>query len=67
MPKCCKKNRKYTTEEFIQKAKEIHGDKYDYSKTKYGCNKKDKIIVTCPKHGDFFISPDSHIYCRLYR
>lgn len=60
-PKCCKKNRKYTTEEFIQKAKEIHGDKYDYSKTKYGYNKKDKIIVTCPKHGDFFISPDSHI------
>ena len=48
-------------ENFISKAKEIHGDKYDYSKTKYGCNKKDKIIVTCPKHGDFFISPDSHI------
>ena len=60
-PKCCKKNRRYTTEEFIQRAKEIHGDKYDYSKTKYGYNKKDKITITCPIHGDFFITPDSHI------
>ena len=56
-PKCCTKNRRYTTEEFIQRAKEIHGDKYDYSKTKYGYNKKDKITITCPIHGDFFITP----------
>ena len=24
-----------TTEDFIKKAKEVHGDKYDYSKTEY--------------------------------
>ena len=27
--------KKYTTEEFIKKAREIHGDKYDYSKVEY--------------------------------
>lgn len=60
-PKCCKKNKKYTTEEFIEKAREIHGDKYDYSKTIYGNNKKEKIEIICPLHGSFFIAPDSHL------
>lgn len=27
--------KKLTTEEFIEKAKEVHGDKYDYSKVVY--------------------------------
>ena len=27
--------KKLTTEEFIQRAKEIHGDKYDYSRVEY--------------------------------
>lgn len=41
-----------TISEFIDKAKEIHGDKYDYSKTSYsGC--RGAITVTCKKHGDF--------------
>ena len=26
---------KLTTEEFIKKAREVHGDKYDYSKVEY--------------------------------
>lgn len=60
-PKCCKKNRKYTTEEFIIKAKEKHGNKYDYTKTQYGNTKKDKVIITCPIHGDFLIQPDAHL------
>ena len=53
-PKCFKNGRNipYTTEEFIKKAKEVHGNKYDYSKTVYNrC--KNKIIITCPKHGEF--------------
>ena len=60
-PKCCKKNKNYTTKEFIEKARELHGNKYDYYKTKYGKNKKEKVIITCPKHGDFLITPDSHL------
>jgi hypothetical protein len=48
----CAKNKKLTTETFIEKAKKIHGDKYDYSLVEYGgANKKIKII--CPKHGVF--------------
>jgi hypothetical protein len=27
--------KKLTTEEFIKKAREVHGDKYDYSKVEY--------------------------------
>jgi len=37
--------KKLTTEEFIKRSKEIHGDKYDYSKVKYlGINKCVEII-----------------------
>ena len=48
--KCAGKNK--TTEEYIEKAKEIHGDKYDYSKVNY-TKAKDKIIIICKIHGDF--------------
>ena len=44
--------RKLTTEGFIQKAKEVHGDKYDYSKSMYK-TKKEKVTITCPIHGNF--------------
>jgi len=39
---------KETTEQFIEKAKKVHGDKYDYSKTVYlGSNNDVCIICTC--------------------
>ena len=41
-----------TTEEFIRRSKEIHGDKYDYSKTNYIDNKS-KVTIICPIHGEF--------------
>ena len=44
--------KKRTTEEFIELARQVHGDKYDYSKTVY-VNKRSKVIITCPIHGDF--------------
>ena len=52
--------KKLTTEEFIEKAKKIHGDKYDYSKTVYLDNKKN-ITATCPIHGDFEIRADGFL------
>ena len=62
--KCYDRIRGNTTrlanDEFIKHAREIHGDKYDYSKTNYK-NNKTHVIVTCPKHGDFLIRPDKHI------
>ena len=51
--------KKLTTDEFIQKAKEIHGDKYDYSKTKY-ITQKEKVEIICPIHGVFSQNPNLH-------
>ena len=49
-----------TTEEFIKRAKEIHGDKYDYSLVDYkNCRTKVKII--CPKHGVFEQKSSKHL------
>lgn len=50
----------FTTEEFVQKAKEIHGDKYDYSLVDYkGWEGKVKII--CPIHGIFEQAAGGHL------
>ena len=46
--------------EFIKKAKQIHGDIYDYSRVNYkGRNKK--ITIICPKHGEFPQLPSNHL------
>ena len=56
--------KKLTTEEFIKKAKDIHGDKYDYSKVEY-VNTKTKVCIICPEHGEFWMKPNDHL-CRKY-
>lgn len=51
----------YTTEEFIKRAKEVHGDKYDYSKVNY--IKSDiKVCIICPEHGEFWQQPAKHLH-----
>ena len=57
-PKCKGKN--MSTSDFIEKAKKVHGDKYDYSKSEY-INSKTKICIICPKHGEFWITPNNHL------
>ena len=52
--------KKYTTEIFVQKAKEVHSNKYDYSKVEY-IDSKTKICIICPKHGEFWQKPSKHI------
>ena len=52
--------RKLTTEEFITKAKKIHGDKYDYGLSDYKGSKK-KIKIICPIHGEFEQLPNNHL------
>jgi len=52
---------KLDTDSFIKKSKKLHGDKYDYSKTNY-VNSRSKVIITCPKHGDFSILARAHHY-----
>ena len=53
-------NKKITTEIFIDKAHKIHGDKYSYTKASYS-QYHNKLIITCPKHGDFNQSPYLHL------
>ena len=53
--------KKKTTEEFIQDAKKIHGDKYDYSKVNY-VNDSVKVCIICPVHGEFFKTPSNHLH-----
>ena len=58
----CSKTYKPTTEEFIKKAKKIHGNKYDYSKVEYK-NNETKILIICkkPGHGEFYQNPNNHL------
>jgi len=58
-PKC---NNEYkpTTQEWIERAKEVHGDKYDYSKVEY-INAKTKVCIICPQHGEFWQVPNNHL------
>ena len=51
--------------EFIKRAKKIHGDKYNYSKIDYEkYNKHVKII--CPIHGEFLQTPSNHLHKKKY-
>jgi hypothetical protein len=52
---------KDTTENFIEKAKKIHKNRYDYSVTNYGNSAHDKVKINCRIHGEFLISPNSHL------
>lgn len=45
---------------FIRLAREVHGDKYNYDKSIY-VKAKDKVIITCPIHGEFEQRPQDHI------
>ena len=63
-PKCTFKKKgdvhRLSTEEFIRKAREIHGDRFDYSKTEYK-SMREPVTITCKIHGDFKQTPMSHL------
>lgn len=48
------------TLDFVEKAKKIHKDFYNYSRVDYIANDK-KVIITCKLHGDFSQSPANHL------
>ena len=58
-PKCGGKQ-KSNTELFIEKAKQVHGDRYDYSKTEYK-NAFTNVNIICPEHGEFWQNPSGHL------
>jgi len=46
---------------FIEKAKLVHGDKYDYSLLLDEVDYKIKIDIICPHHGVFKTNPNNHL------
>lgn len=52
--------KRLTTEEFIERARKVHGDKYDYSKVEY-VNATTKVCIICPTHGEFWQIPYTHL------
>ncbi len=56
----CAGKKKKTTSEFVSDCINVHGDRYDYSKTNYVGARK-KLIVTCVEHGDFEILASTHL------
>lgn len=47
-------------EYFIAKSKQVHGNKYNYSKVNY-INNRTKLIIICPEHGEFTQVSYSHM------
>lgn len=53
-------SKKLTLNDFICRSREIHGDKYDYSKVEY-VNNSTKVCLICPIHGEFWQTPGNHL------
>lgn len=47
--------------EFLEKAKAVHGDAIDFTKTEY-ITAKDKAIFICPTHGEWEARPDNILH-----
>lgn len=56
-PKC---PTQYSQRKFLEKAKDKHGELYDYTKVKY-TKMQDKVCIICPKHGEFWQKPYKHL------
>lgn len=52
--------KKLSKEEFVERARKVHGDKYDYSKAEY-VNAYTKVCIICPEHGEFWQTPHGHL------
>lgn len=63
-PKCAREYtgnvNKSNTEDFITKARVIHGDTYDYSETEYHLSNI-RCRIVCKTHGSFKITPEKHL------
>ena len=56
----CAGTKRKSVEEFVTKAADVHGGKYDYSNVKY-TNNRNKVKIVCPVHGEFSQVPWSHL------
>lgn len=58
--KQCDKKRTNTFDEFVNKARLVHGDAYEYNDNEY-VRTNCKIGITCKKHGAFYMTPANHL------
>lgn len=62
-PKCADKRgalaNSHTKEDFIKIARDVHGNKYDYTLVNYK-NQNIPVTIVCPVHGKFRQSPKKH-------
>ena len=56
----CAGNVRCDKDTFIEKAKHIRNDRYDYSKVEY-VNAHTKVCIICPEHGEFWQTPNNHL------
>ena len=63
-PKCWNDRRgiiqRTPRDEFINRAKNVHGNKYEYHKVDY-VTTNIKVCIVCPIHGDFWQTPSNHL------
>lgn len=64
-PECGKlkyaEHQRLTTEDFITKAKQVHGDKYDYSMVNYTLS-QNEVDIICKQHGKFRQIARNHLF-----
>lgn len=57
---CSDEERRNSLEYFIEKSKKIHGNEYDYSKTKYK-TAREEVEIVCRTHKSFFQVANAHM------
>lgn len=57
--KCFTESSRLSTEAFVKKAKDVHGDTYDYSRVDYKGRAK-HVEIICRKHGSFWQRAETH-------
>lgn len=64
-PKCMSESNaerfRLSVNSFIEKARRVHGGKYDYSKVNY-LGTDIKVCIVCPDHGEFWQVPHNHLH-----
>lgn len=58
--KRCPRTTRLTTEQFIEKAKRVHGDTYDYSECIY-VRQPEPVKIICRIHGLYLQFPNNHL------
>ncbi|HLP27485.1 MAG TPA: DUF723 domain-containing protein [Candidatus Didemnitutus sp.] len=53
-------SQRQTVDDFIARARLVHGDKFDYSKVQYK-TARTQVTIICPVHGEFQQPPDGHL------